>query len=210
MGLFNKFNQEDIPQQQESFGSQNTDPAPEPIAKTYPYIKEEDFIDTSNPNEKPSSEPIPSHEQTTDSIECALGMPIDGVYLYMEKNWASTGMKDATDYPDVKYMEAQVEIIRQGLQRRLELTRLKYSSMIRDYATQVDKLNQFGLSSTMSQLQAQIETCKEHLAKLTDLEDKFKKEDPALTSMVESYKRGFTLGVAKVTQDLLKTNGFQS
>ena len=141
-------------------------------------------------------------------VEYTLGMPIDGVYIYMEKDWEEQGRQDAANNPDMTYMETKVEIIKQGLQRRFELTRLKYNKMIREYTARVDTLNQFGLSGTMTELEAHIETCKEHLQKLNELEDKFHKDDPSLRSMTNSYRRGFAFGVAMKAQDSIKDNSY--
>lgn len=174
-----------------------------------PEVREEDFIDTSDPNKPPQqteTQTIPSEKRTV--VEYTLGMPIDGVYMYMEKDWEESGRQDAANNPDMTYMETKVEIIKQGLQRRFELTRLKYNKMIREYTSRVDTLNQFGLSGTMTELEAHIETCKEHLQKLNELEDKFHKDDPALQSMTKSYRRGFTLGVAMKAQDSIKDNSY--
>lgn len=176
-----------------------------------PEVREEDFIDTSDPNtdiQQDTQPSLPVEKRTV--IEYTMGMPIDGVYIYMEKNWEDEGRQDAVKNPDMSFMETKVEIIKQGLERRFELTRLKYNKMIREYKVKVDKLNQFGLSGTMSELEAHIETCMEHLNKLNELEDKFHRDDPALYTMINSYRRGFSLGVAQSAQDAIKDNGYQS
>lgn len=178
-----------------------------------PEVREEDFIDTSDPNYQPSvptaeQSAIPADRRTV--VEYTMGMPIDGVYIYMERDWEEQGKEDAASNPDMSYMESKVEIIKQGLQRRFELTRLKYNKMIREYSAKVDSLNQFGLAGTLNELEAHIETCKEHLQKLDELEEKFHKDDPALRSMTNSYRRGFAFGVARAAQDAIKDNNYES
>lgn len=209
MGLFNRNKVEVAAPAVEQPTPTQEIPVVEQPARQYPEVREEDFIDTSDPNNVPKSS-VGSTASSTYSVEYTLGMPIDGVYIYMERDWEAEGVKNATENPDSHYMESKIEIIKQGLQRRFELTRLKYNKMIREFSSEVDNLNQFGLTGTMSQLNAQIETCKEHLDKLQELEEKFKREDPALTSMIESYKRGFSFGVARRAQDMIKDNSYRS
>lgn len=176
-----------------------------------PSVREEDFIDTSDPNQTSDQENVSSEDSAPrTTLDYSLGMPIDGVYMYMEKDWEEQGRQDAQSNPDLTYMESKVEIIKQGLQRRFELTRLKYNKMIREYTAKVNTLNQFGLAGTLSDIEAHIETCKEHLMKLNELEEKFHKNEPALTSMTDSYRRGFAFGVAVIAQDSIKDNNYQS
>lgn len=173
-----------------------------------PEVKESDFIDLSDPNEEPQSD---SSEKTTAEndvvvISYGTGFPIDAVYAYIEKDWEATGRKDALENSDANCMEGKMEIIRQGLMRRFDLVKLKYNAMIRDYQSRLDNLKTFGLLGSMSQLTAQIDTCIEHLEKVKEMEQKLKDGDPSLTSMVDSYKRGFTMGVALETKKIINNS----
>lgn len=173
-----------------------------------PEVKESDFIDLSDPNEETKSD---SSEKTTAEndvvvISYGTGFPIDAVYAYIEKDWEAAGRQDASENSDVNCMEGKMEIIRQGLMRRFDLVKLKYNAMIRDYQSRLDNLKTFGLLGSMSQLTAQIDTCKEHLEKVKEMEQKLKDGDPSLTSMVDSYKRGFTMGVALETKRIINNS----
>lgn len=173
-----------------------------------PEIKESDFIDLSDPNEEVQPDLPEKHSDENDVvvISYGTGFPIDAVYAYIEKDWEAIGRQDAMENTDANCMEGKMEIIRQGLIRRFDLIKLKYNAMIRDQQSRLDNLKTFGLLGSMTQLMAQIDTCKEHLEKIKDLEQKLKEGDPSLTSMIDSYKRGFTMGVALETKKIINNN----
>lgn len=173
-----------------------------------PEVKESDFIDLSDPNEEPKSDSSekPTAENDVVVISYGTGFPIDAVYAYIEKDWEAIGRQDAMENTDANCMEGKMEIIRQGLMRRFDLVKLNYNAKIRDYQSRLDNLKTFGLLGSMSQLTAQIDTCKEHLEKVKEMEQKLKDGDPSLTSMVDSYKRGFTMGVALETKRIINNS----
>ena len=181
---------------------------------TRPEVREEDFINTSDPNGNPSGDvPMTSKENPLQKpstisriVEYTTGMPIDGVYIYMERDWEAEGKADAMNNPDVTNMTTKIEMIKQGLARRFDLTRLKYNKIIREYESQIERLNIFGLTGSISSLTAQIDTCKEHIGKIDELERRFRQEAPEMTSMTDSYKRGFVNGVAQKTQESINDN----
>ena len=187
---------------------QNTKESNELPIEARPEIKESDFIDLSDPNEETllNSPEKTSTENDVVVISYGTGFPIDAVYAYIEKDWEAVGRQDAMENTDASCMEGKMEIIRQGLIHRFDLVKLNYNAKIRDYQTRLDNLKTFGLLGSMNQLTAQIDTCKEHLEKIKEMEQKLKEGDPALTSMVDSYKRGFTMGVALETKKIINSN----
>lgn len=202
---FNKSKEQEVPAQETNLqvpleGTENVN---------RPIVHEEDFIDTSDPNGEDyrtdHTTPPPSTTQTR-TVIYSMGMPIDGVYIYMEKDWEEEGVKDATLNPDISFRDSKVELIKHGLTRRFEMTRLKYNKMIREYEAQIDTLNQFGFIGTMNTLMAEIDTCKEHLQKITELENRFRQDAPELRSMTDSYKRGFANGVAIRLRESIDAN----
>ena len=100
-------------------------------------------------------------------------------------------------------MNTKVELIRQGLNRRFDLVLLKYNDHIRQIETKKKALNQLGLVSSLESCDAVIKTCNEHIQKINELQKAFDKENASLMSMIESYKRGFAMGVANNTTLLI-------
>lgn len=174
-----------------------------------PEVKESDFVDFSNPNivEQKTTNSTILNTDKLENVEYGTGMPIDVIYSYIEKNWEEEGKQDAALNQDITYMNAKVEIIKQGLSRRIEMVRLRYNKMVREYKAQSSNLQTFGMLGTTVLLDAHVTTCEEHLQKIDELEKKFRDGDASLLSMVDSYKRGFAMGVSAKTQQLINNNG---
>lgn len=197
---FNKNREEN----QSAINEQQIANADNVLQSARPEIREEDFIDTTDPNGVLLN--INQNGLSTiRSVDYSTGLPIDGVFWYMEKDWEEDGMRDAIGNPDINYMNMKIEIIKQGLVRRFEMTRLRYNKLIRDCEAQMESLNTFGLTATLSSITSQIDTYKEHIQKLNDLESRFQKGAAELLTMTESYKRGFANGVAQRTQQTINS-----
>lgn len=159
-----------------------------------PEIKREDFVDDSEPND----------ERGIVYIKYGTGMPIDAIYVYIEKNYEQEGYDDAICNPDSSYKESRKTIIRSGLNRRFEQVRLRYKNDLREIDVQIATLEQQGMINTSSILSARRETYSEHLIKIDEMEKKLEENDIQLLSMLDSYDRGFLRGLAAISQTFLK------
>lgn len=159
-----------------------------------PEIKREDFIDDSDPN----------NEQAIVYIKYGTGMPIDAVYIYVEKDYEQEGYDDAICNPDSSYKESRKVIIRSGLNRRFEQVRLRYQNDLREIDVQIATVEEQGMMNTSSILRARRETYSEHLAKIDEMEKRLSENDIQLLSMLDSYDRGFLRGLAAISQTFLK------
>lgn len=162
--------------------------------KVLPEIKREDFVNDSDPND----------DQEIVYIKYGTGMPIDAIYIYVEKDYEQAGYDDAICNPDSSYKESRKIIIRSGLNRRFEQVRLRYKNDLREIDVQIATLEQQGMMNTSSFLNARRETYSEHLAKIDEMEQKLEKNDIQLLSMLDSYDRGFLRGLAAISQTFLK------
>lgn len=157
--------------------------------KEYPTVREQDFIDSTPPNSESKEEIV--------SFDYGTGYPIDALFIYIERDWRQQGLRDAIANADIHFMNIQVDIIKEGLRRRFDMTRLKYNSLISDLANEIDNLTQMGLIALISAVNTKVSLYKEHIAKIEEMENQLKNEEPALMSMIESYKLGFKMGVAQ-------------
>ena len=161
-------------------------------------IRESDFVDNSDPNEETKN-----NGNGVVTIHYGTGMPIDGIFVYIEKDREEEGMLDAMKNPDAGYMLQKVEIFKSTLKRRFELVRLRYEKDICNYTAQIENLQTLGLGGSQMQINAQVALCREHLAKIDSMEKRLDSGDPTMMTMIESYKRGFNIGVAvKVSEEL--------
>ncbi len=160
-------------------------------------IRESDFVDNSDPNEEPKNNGVVT-------IHYGTGMPIDSIFVLIEKDREEEGRLDAMKNPDAGYMLQKVEMFKYTLKRRFEQVRLRYERDICNYTAQIENLQTLGLGGSQTQINAQVALCKEHLAKIDSMEKRLDNGDPTMMTMIESYKRGFSLGVAvKVSEDLM-------
>lgn len=160
-----------------------------------PNIRENDFIDNTDPNDNPNANIV--------TINYGTNMPIDSIFAYIEKDWEEQGRQDALKNPDANYMQTKVDMIRETLKRRFEQVRLRYKKDLRNYQAQLLNLQQLGLENSKLQIEAYIETCQEHLVKIDDMQKKLESGDSSMTTMMDSYKRGFSMGVATAVDNLV-------
>lgn len=157
--------------------------------KEYPTVREQDFIDSTPPTSE-------SNEHIV-TFDYGCGYPIDALFIYIERDWRQQGLQDAIANADIHFMNIQVDIIKEGLRRRFDMTRLKYKSLISDLENEIENLTQMGLIALISAVNTKVSLYKEHIAKIEEMENQLKNEEPALMSMIESYKLGFKMGVVQ-------------
>ena len=170
----------------------------EVVTTERPDIAESDFIDVADPNEE---------VETKRTIDCSTGYPIDAIYAYISKDFEEEGRQDAAINSDIACRDKKVELIEQELIRLFDVITLKYNDEIRKIESHKKALMELGLLSSIDNCDAVIATCTEHVNKIESMRQSFAKKDESLMSMVNSYKRGFAIGVAEKTQEQInRTN----
>jgi len=189
MGFFKRF-----------FGGSNPTPAPSGSTDRVqkPEIKETDFIDPTDPNGE-QEEP----KTVTVTFDWATGHPIDDIYAYIRADWETKGVHDAGENPDINYQNIKVNLILDGLHHVIELTRLKYEEKISRLDTEKVTAESFGLVGSIQQIETTIKICNRHLEKINQIEKGINEPNSVLQTMVESYKRGFGLGVSRHINEIV-------
>lgn len=166
--------------------------APELPAKELPEVREDIFVD----NSEPADEPIVLHYGTK--------MPIDAIYAYINKDFEQQGYDDAMCNINSAYKDSGVSIIKNGLKRLFKQVRLRYKSDLREIEVQIGIVEQQGLTDTAESLKARKETFLEHMDEMERMEKSLDNNEPQMLSMVDSYERGFLRGLAAKSDALLK------
>ena len=190
MSFFSRFFSNDF-----SAGNQPSAEKASENENEYPTVREQDFIDTTPPNSE-------QNEENLVTFDYGTGYPIDAIYIYVERDWRKQGLDDALDNADIHFMNSQVEIIKEGLRRRFDMTRLKYNSMISELNNEITNLTEIGLIGSLSAINTKITLYNEHIEKIEKMEKQLQDEDPSLMSMIESYELGFKKGVAQRINDM--------
>jgi len=159
-----------------------------------PEIKEEDFIDTSEPLEKTS----------TYSVEFGTRLPIDIIYGFLKEDYEKKAYNDALTNPDKSYKEKNMAIIRSNLEIKFKQVQLKYEDMLRDINFHIKSREDAGLTDIVEMLKSKKETYEKHVEELRKMKEDLEKEELYMTGIFKSYEVGFTRGLASLSLERLK------
>ncbi len=140
------------------------------------------------------------------TIKWGTGMPIDVIFGFIHKDFEEEGFQDALVNQDIAYRDAKIIIIRNDLQMLFRRISLRYKSNIREINVRIENSRKAFAFGAASDLEARLATYEEHLAEITEMEDLLAKDDPKMTTMIESYKRGFLKGVSAATINFINNN----
>lgn len=184
MGLFDFFKQKE--QTQES--------APE-SKNVLPEIKEDEFIDNSEPSELQNS---------TYSIEFGSKLPIDIIYGFLKEDYENKAYHDALTSPDRSYKETNISIIKSNLEVKFKQVTLKYEDMLRDINFHIQSRGQAGLTDIVELLKSKKATYEKHLEELNKMKIDLDNEETYMMGIFKSYEVGFTRGLASLSLHNLK------
>lgn len=160
-----------------------------------PVVERSEFIDDSDPES--------AQFATAPSNPVKTGMPIDNIYAFIMRNYDKLGFDDAMVDCSKEYRESREGIIRNELKTLFRQVRLAYNGLIRNLNVQIENAeNQFVFSASKA-MKAKKETCEEHLAVLSEMEAELDANDPKMTAMIQSYRRGFSKGIVAKSVELI-------
>ena len=173
-------------------------------------------LEIASPNAATNEEPVlPASEPTIENekkekkengdgskyitITWGTGQPIDIIFSFIHKNREEEGYQDALINSDLSYMKAKEEIIRNDLKMLFKRISIRYKDNILVLDVQKAKAEAAFISSSVAILQARREIYVEHLAEIEEMEKMLDADDPKMTTMIETYRRGFNKGIAAQT-----------
>ena len=140
-----------------------------------------DEQDVNNENQNPVGKTKDDESKTNlITIKWGTGLPIDVIFHYIHKNFEEEGFQDALVNSDITYRDTKEKIIRTDLEMLFKRITLRYKSDIRE----------------MVLLK---KTYEEHLAEIEEMQELLNADDPKMTTMIESYRRGFLKGITAAT-----------
>lgn len=140
------------------------------------------------------------------TITWGTGMPIDVIFNFIHKNYEEEGFQDALVNQDIAYRDAKITIIRNDLEMLFKRITLRYKSNIREVNVRIENSRKAFALGAASDLEARLATYEEHLAEITNMENQLANDDPKMTTMIESYKRGFLKGVSASTINFINNS----
>lgn len=137
-------------------------------------------------------------QQSNDSvvtIKYGTRMPIEVIFHYVHKDFEAIGYEDAMANGDLKYRETKENIIRNDLKMLFKRVSLRYKDDLRRVAVEIQKAKELYALSSAQLLEARQETYREHIEEIAEMERQLDENDPKMTTMIESYRRGFLKGI---------------
>ena len=162
-----------------------------------------EYTTTTIVDNEESKEETSNNKHEFITIKWYTGMPIDVIFNYIHKDFEDEGYQDALINSDIQYRETKESIIRNNLKMLFMRISLKYKNDIREISVQIDNAQKSYSLSSASLLQARKETYEDHLEKIAELETLLDANDPKMQTMIESYRRGFTKGIAAITLNFI-------
>lgn len=132
------------------------------------------------------------------TIKWGTGMPIDIIFNFIHKDFEEDGFQDALVNSDISYRDAKVKIIRNDLEMLFKRIILRYKNDIREITVNISNAQKACAISAAERLQARRETYEEHLSEISEMQQQLMADDPKMTTMIESYCRGFMKGMSAV------------
>lgn len=149
-------------------------------------------------SESPAEEVKDEEKKHLITITWGTGKPIDVIFNYIHKNFEEDGFQDALINSDITYRDAKEKIIRNDLEMLFKRIVLRYKSDIRELDAKIDNARKAYALVAAGRLQTLRDTYEEHLSEISEMQDQLTADDPKMTTMIESYRRGFMKGVAAV------------
>lgn len=157
-------------------------------------------------NENPVEDAKDNESKKLITITWGTGMPIDVIFNFIHKNFEEEGFQDALINQDVAYRDAKEKIIRNDLEMLFKRMILRYRSDIRVVNAKIRNAQRALALGAASDMEALRETYEEHLEEIREMQELLEKNDPKMTTMIESYRRGFLKGIAANTVNFMGSN----
>lgn len=173
--------------------------------ETTPIERENNMVEASeNCNSTDDVEKDEDEKKRLITITWGTGMPIDVIFNFIHKNFEEDGFQDALVNSDITYRDTKERIIRNDLEMLFKRIILRYKNDIREIDVNIDNAQKAYALAAAGRLLARRETFEEHLAEINEMQQQLNADDPKMTTMIESYRRGFQKGIAAVSINFIE------
>lgn len=152
-----------------------------------PEIKEDVFIDNTEPSEK------------SESIAFGLKPPIEIIYNYLTEDYEIKAYNDALTNPDKSYKDTNLEIIRSKLEVKFKQVLLAYDNMLREIEFHIKSRSQAGLTDLVEQLRVKKATYEMHVQQIHKMKEDLDSGELYMIGIFKSYEVGFLRGLASLS-----------
>ncbi|MBB3124534.1 hypothetical protein FHS04_002057 [Mesoflavibacter sabulilitoris] len=131
---------------------------------------------------------------------------LDKIYLYAATDFENKGYDDAIINPDISYSVDNLKLLKYDLEILIKRAFRSYEDYIKDLQFHIDSRRNAGLIDTVKLLESQLEKVNEAIKELTEIESDFKEGNGLVERISLSYKRGFSRGLAAMSDEILERN----
>ena len=160
--------------------------------------------DVNEEEQIPMEETKDEEKKNLITITWGTGMPIDVIFNFIHKNFEEEGFQDALVNSDITYRDTKVKIIRYNLEMLFTRITLRYKSDIRMVDSKMDNAREAFALGAVAKLDSLKHTYEEHLTEIENMKELLDADDPKMTTMIESYRRGFMKGVTAATLNFIE------
>jgi hypothetical protein len=185
MGLLDLF-------RRKSFSEQNNELQSKVEERNLPEIKEQDFIDNTDPNSKDNA--------------LSIEMPIDEIFKYLQLDFESRGYEDALSNPDTSYRDMNKKLIVSNLKVLFRQVKQLYIDNLNRTEFHIQSRSQAGLIDIVELLKNRKSMLDNHLKEINKMEEDLEKGQDYMIGMLLSYERGFLRGLAALSLETLNIN----
>lgn len=163
-----------------------------------------DEQEVSNENQNPNVDNKDEEKKKLITLTWGTGMPIDVIFNFIHKNFEDEGFQDALVNSDVTYRNTKEKIIRNDLEMLFTRITLHYKSDIRMVEFKMENAREAFALAAVAKLDSLKRTYEEHLAEIENMKELLDADDPKMTTMIDSYRRGFMKGVTAATLNFIE------
>ncbi|MBD1434935.1 hypothetical protein H8B06_19090 [Sphingobacterium sp. DN00404] len=130
------------------------------------------------------------------------------IYHYLEGDFETKGFNDAMVSPDESYKRENVQLIKYDLEIIIQKVRIYHDSLLKDLDFHILSRSRAGLVDLVEELKSRKTDLMEHIQKVNEIDTSLKSNNGYCERAILSYQRGFTKGMASITQASLLTKSF--
>src|SRR5690606_4840739 len=130
------------------------------------------------------------------------------IYHYLEWDIETKGFNDAMVSPDESYKRENVQLIKYDLEIIIQKVRIYHDSLLKDLDFHILSRSRAGLVDLVEELKSRKTDLMEHIQKVNEIDTSLKSNNGYCERAILSYQRGFTKGMASITQASLLTKSF--
>ena len=133
---------------------------------------------------------------------------INSIYAYLQSDFETKGFNDALTSPDERYKDDNLRLIKFDLEIIISKVKTYHDSFLKELEFHINSRKRSGLIDLVEELLSKKEDLENHIAKVKDIEASLKTDSGLFERAILAYQRGFTKGLASITQRTLFSKEF--